>query len=201
MSETESIKQILGNNFPGNNLLEANMEDGTPYILPPWRINQIVLLVVRTLSEVEYYSDDFDYRKMIRDKNIKLKKFSAFSQENIEQYKKISLSRWNEGICIIFPDSVTGEQRRMIAYNDSHSDSECMHIVLHEYGHIVMHHTEQSINAEVEATCFAIAMSMFLMIEQIFHAARNFIKTSGKEALVKEIEDVINSREGGDMKK
>lgn len=195
MDEAECIKQVIGKGLPENNALSATMADGTPYVLPPWRINDIILLAIQTLSDVDYYNDDFDYKKMIRDQGIKLKKFSSFSPENLEEFRKVSLSRWEEGVCVIFPDSVTGEQCRMIAYNDSHNDAECMQIVFHEFAHVKLHHTQQSINGEVEATCFAIAMSMFVILEQLFHVGKTVVNTVGKPYLVQGIKDVIKQKE------
>lgn len=195
MNEAECIKQVIGKGLPENNALQATMEDGKPYVLPPWRVNDIILLAIQTLSDVDYYNDDFDYKKMIREQGIKLKKFSCFAPENLEEFRKISLSRWEEGVCVIFPDPVTGEQRRMIAYNDSHNDAECMQIVFHEFAHIKLHHTQQSINGEVEATCFALAMSMFVILEKIFHVGKTVVNTVGKPYLVQGIKDVIKKKE------
>ena len=50
--------------------------------IPTWHVNEIILLVIETLSEQEYYKEDFDYKKMISDMGIKLKKFSPFNPEN-----------------------------------------------------------------------------------------------------------------------
>lgn len=195
MDEAECIKQVIGKALPENNALQATMEDGKPYVLPPWRVNDIILLAIQTLSDVDYYNDDFDYKKMIREQGIKLKKLSCFAPENLEEFRKISLSRWEEGVCVIFPDPGTGEQCRMIAYNDKHNDAECMQIVFHEFAHIKLHHTQQSINGEVEATCFALAMSMFVILEQLFHIGKTVVKTAGKPILVQGIRDVIKQRE------
>jgi len=196
MEEAENCsEQNIGNGIPGNTTLKATMQDGTPYVLPPWRINEIILLAMETLSEQEYYKDDFDYQKMITDMGIKLKKFSSFSPENLEKFTNISLSLWNEGVCLVFPDTESGEQRRMIAYNDKRNASECMQIILHEFGHIKMQHTQQSISGEVEATCFALAMSIFIMLEQQFHVGKTVVNTIGKPFLVQGIKDAISKRE------
>ena len=88
MEEAENIKHFTGRGLP-DNALKASMADGTPYVLPPWRVNDIILLAIETLSDVDYYRDDFDYKKMIREQGIKIKKFSAFSPENLEKFRKI----------------------------------------------------------------------------------------------------------------
>lgn len=105
---TGCVKEFIGGNGPAKNTLTATMQDGMPYVLPPWRVNEIILLVIETLSEREYYKEDFDYKKMISDMGIKLKKFSSFNPENLEKFTQISLSLWNEGVCAVFPDPVTG---------------------------------------------------------------------------------------------
>ena len=194
MEETENMKHFTGRELP-DNALKASMADGTPYVLPPWRVNDIILLAIETLSDVDYYRDDFDYKKMIREQGIKIKKFSAFSPDNLEKFRKISLSRWEEGICALFPHPVTGEQCRMIAYNENRNFIECMQIVFHEYAHIKLHHTQQSINGEVEATCFALAMTMFLLLEQLFHVGKTVVNAAGKPFLVQTIRNAIKQKE------
>lgn len=195
MDEAECIKQVIGKGLPENSTLQATMEDGKPYVLPPWRVNDIILLAIETLSDVNYYDDDFDYKKMIREQGIKLKKFSCFAPENLEEFRKVSLSRWEEGVCVIFPNPGTGEQCRMIAYNEKHNSIECMQIVFHEFAHIKLHHTQQSINGEVEATCFALAMTMFLLLEKLFHVGKTVVNAAGKSFLVQTIRDTIKQKE------
>ena len=151
---TGCVKEFIGGNGPAKNTLTATMQDGMPCVLPPWRVNEIILLVIETLSEREYYKEDFDYKKMISDMGIKLKKFSSFNPENLEKFTQISLSLWNEGVCVVFPDPVTGEQRRMIAYTDKRNASECMHIIFHEFAHIIMRHTQQSMSPLINLLLF-----------------------------------------------
>ena len=105
------------------------------------------------------------------------------------------MSRWEEGICALFPHPVTGEQCRMIAYNENRNSIECMQIVFHEYAHIKLQHTQQSINGEVEATCFALAMTMFLLLEQLFHVGRTVVNAAGKPFLVQTIRNAIKQKE------
>lgn len=58
------------------------------YILPPWRMNEIVLEVISVLTEEEYYKEGFDYRKMIQGMGIKIKKFSSFARKTLSSSKK-----------------------------------------------------------------------------------------------------------------
>ena len=53
----------------------------------------------------------------------------------------------------------------------------------------------ESISGEVEATCFALTMSLFIMIEQQFHVGQTVVKTIGKPFLVQGIKDAINKKE------
>lgn len=75
------------------------------YVLPSWRVNQIILIAVRFLTDEGYYKDGFDYRKAIQNKGILLKAYSAFKSENLLEMQKISLSLWKEGLCLIATDS------------------------------------------------------------------------------------------------
>ena len=165
------------------------------YTLPSWRVNQIILEALSVLSEAEYYKEGFDYKQMIRSKGIKLKSFSSFAPENLMQFRQISLSLWNEGVCLIFPDEQTGSSCRMIAYNDNGTAAEIMQIILHEFGHIRLHHTQQSINGEVEATCFALVMSLMLMLEEQFHIGKKIMQTGGKHFLVQQIQNSMAKKE------
>lgn len=177
------IKLSIGNKVPEYKTTRATMADGKPYALPSWRIDEIIILAVKTLNEVGYFNNNFDYKQMIRNEGIKLRKFSSFAVENLESFRGISLSRWNEGLCAIFPDPVTGEQCRMIAYNDRHSASECMQIIFHEFAHIKLRHTQQSVNGEMEAACFALAMTIFIIIE--FRLKNTQLSFNKKEAASK----------------
>lgn len=107
------------------------------YVLPSWRVNQIILIAVRFLTDEGYYEDGFDYQKAIQNKGILLKAYSAFKSENLLELQKISLSLWKEGLCLVATDSETQQVCRMIAYNDSKTAAEIMQIIFHEYGHIL----------------------------------------------------------------
>lgn len=183
----ESIKRTGGKETELISPLSMPMQDGKPYVLPPWRLNEIVMLALETLISVDFCREDFNYQKMITDRGIKIKKFSSFSPENLELFTSLSLSQWTEGVCLVFRDKETGEQKRMIAYNDSRNAAEVMQIILHEFAHIIMRHTQQSVNGEVEATCFALTMMLFIIIERRFHLGQTIIKTAGKFFLLKEI--------------
>lgn len=193
MEEAENCREdISGNGLPEKKMCGAGARDGKSYVLPPWRLNEIILLAAQTLDREEYYRENFDYKKMVSGMGIKLKKYSSFTPENLEKFTEISLSLWNEGVCLVFPDVKTGEQRRMIAYNDKRSSSECMHIIFHELAHIIMRHTQQSINGEVEAACFALAMSLLVITGQKFRAGKSLADTA---LFLQGIKDAIGMKE------
>lgn len=94
------------------------------YVLPSWRVNQIILIAVRFLTDEGYYENGFDYQKAIQNKGILLKAYSAFKSENLLELQKISLCLWKEGLCLVATDSETQQVCRMIAYNDSKTAAE-----------------------------------------------------------------------------
>lgn len=152
-----------------------------PYTLPSWRVNQIILIAVRFLNEAGYWKEGFDYQKVIRDRGIVIKAYSAFKSENLAELRKLSLSLWDEGLCLVATDKETQGVCRMIAYNDAKTAAEIMQIIFHEYAHIKFGHTEQSQHGEAEAILFS-AMATFLMIaEQRFHIGRLIATEGGDE--------------------
>lgn len=179
----------------GGNPPASDSREQERYTLPPWRMNQIILEVISALNDAEYYSEHFDYMQMIQCVGIKIKRFSSFSPENLEQFRQISLSLWNEGVYIMFPDEQTNEPCRMIAYNDNHTASEIMQIILHEFAHYRLKHTQQSINGETEAACFAVVMSFMLMLEAEFHIGRKIMQAGGKQFLLRTIKTRMEEKE------
>lgn len=182
-------------NIERNGTPETGAAEEKPYVLPPWRMSQILLEVLSVLDEEEYYEDGFDYKKMIRGKGIKLKGFSSFAPKNLAEFRGISISLWTEGLCLVFPDEDTGKTCRMIAYNDSLTAGETMQIILHEFAHIRLGHTEQSVNGEVEATCFAITMSLMLLLEERFHIGKALAQRGGRNAFLQGIKSAMERKE------
>lgn len=162
-----------------------------PYILPPWRRFEIVLLAVKTLGSHEWYEDGFDFKKMIESEGIQLKAFSSLAPEQFAAFRRLSLSGWENGLCVLYPDPESGKQRRMIVYNDRLSDAACMQILFHEYGHIKLRHTQQSENGEVEANCFALVMTLLVILERKFHLAKALIKREGRMVLARRLQAAI----------
>lgn len=164
------------------------------YELPAWRMYEIIQLAVETLCASDYYSEKFDYKKMIRGAGVKIKKFSSFTPESLAKIRNISVSRWKNGVCLIFKDHETGEEGRMIAYDDALEEKEVLFIILHEFGHIKLMHTQQSIHGEIEANCFATAMLVFILTERQFHFGNEIVKREGKKFLVQGLVDAITRR-------
>lgn len=175
-----------------------------PYVLPSWRVSEIILIAVRFLSDEGYYEDGFDYQKVITSKGIVIKAYSAFKAQNLLELQKVSLSLWNEGLCLVATDEETNNVCRMIAYNDKKNAAEIMQIIFHEYGHILFGHTEQCPNAEAESILFS-AIATFLMIaEQQFHLGRMIANEGGKERFLEGVRQGFYGKlceQGGAMKK
>lgn len=147
---------------------ERFMFKDSAYALPPWRIDEIEVLAMETLKTGGYFDYGFDYRKMITDTGIRIKKFSSFKPENLAEFSRASLSLWNDGVCLVIPRTEECGPKKMIAYNDTLSDAQVMYILLHEFAHILLKHTQQSINGESEAACFAVAMKILIEIRSAF---------------------------------
>ena len=145
---------------------DSDEQSETHYMLPNWRINEIILIAARFLIDEGYSENTFDYKKVISSKGIIIKGYSTFNPDNLKELHKVSLSLWNEGLCLVFPDRENGNTCCMIAFNDNKNvTEEIMKIILHEFAHIKLHHTEQSPNAEAEAILFSEAV-FFLMLPE-----------------------------------
>lgn len=182
--------QVKNGMPPQGAALEANR-----YVLPPWRMSQIVAEVFSAFCEGEFHRDDFDYKRMICSTGIRLTGFSSFAKENLEELKSVSPSLWDEGLCLAFPNEKTGETCRMIAFNDIHAPAETRQIILHEFGHLRLRHTQQSINGEAEATCFAIAMTVLLLLERRLHIRDTIVQKERKRLLFQKPQQNITSKE------
>ncbi len=148
------------------------------YVLPVWKINQIIVNTIGFLSQEGYYKEGFDYKNIISKKGIVIKAYSDFNQKNLNELQKVSLSLWNDGLCLIFPDSKSHKTCYMIAYNDNKTPAEIMQIIFHEYAHIFFKHTEQSLNAEAEAILFSSIATFLMIAEQKLHIC-SFINSQG----------------------
>ncbi len=178
----------------GMEMPEMKIPGSKKYTLPPWRINEIILLAIETLSAYEYYKPDFDYKKMVRSHGIKVRGFSKFTKENLEGFRKRSISSWREGVCCVFWDPESKERKAIIAYDDKAPESEQMQIVFHEFGHVIMGHTEQSLNGELEANAFSLAMTLFIIAERATHADQRATEIEGTPFVAKGIKSVLQGK-------
>ncbi len=174
---------------------KAAMPAKKAYNLPFWRGLEISRLALATLTENEFYKNDFDYKKMIEDMGIKIKKFSLFTPKNLKAFKAASLSLWDQGVCLVFPDPKTGEQKRMIAYDDRQSSSDCMQTILHEFGHILMRHTQQSMNGEKEAICFSVLMMLYINMAKRIHIRKKIAMSKKKPFFPQLIRKAMQKKE------
>ena len=168
-----------------------------PYTLPSWRVSEIILIAVKFLSDQGYWDDSFDYQKAVIGEGIVIKAYSAFKRENLAELQKVSLSLWDEGLCLVATDKETGKVCRMIAYNDDRTAAEIMQIIFHEFAHIKFGHTEQSQHGEAEAILFS-AITVFLMIaEQQFHIGRLIARDGGAKRLYEGMRAGLMDKFGG----
>ena len=170
-------------------MTDCTEQKDEPYVLPAWKINQIIVNTIGFLSREEYYKDGFDYKNVISKKGILIKAYSDFSPKNLNELQKVSLSLWNEGLCLIFPDDQSQKTCCMIAYNDNKPAAEIMQIIFHEYAHILFKHTEQSPNAEAEAILFSSIATFLVIAEQKFHICNMINKQGGKENFFEGVRD------------
>ena len=159
------------------------------YLLPAWKINQIIVNTIGFLSQEEYYKEGFDYKNIISKKGIVIKAYSDFNPKNLNELQKVSLSLWNDGLCLIFPDSESHKTCYMIAYNDNKTAAEIMQIIFHEYAHIFFKHTEQSLNAEAEAILFSSIATFLLIAEQKLHICQMINNQNGKDTFFEGVKD------------
>lgn len=133
--------------------------------LPPWRRQEIVQIAMQEFANMEQSEDA---KKYITRTGIRVKGYSAFTPENLNHIRtEISSSFWKEGLLFQKPDSETGKLCRMIIYNDTYNEAIQLYIILHEYGHAVLKHTEQCVIAEQEALCFSITMIVLLGLDKV----------------------------------
>ncbi|MBQ0050670.1 MAG: hypothetical protein KBT11_01235 [Treponema sp.] len=141
-----------------------NQNERTQYLLPSWRFKQISELATRIFIEEEFFRKDFDTVRMLESKDINVLKYSKFSEANLKKMQKFNVSFWKEGLCLVQSDSDGKHKLKMIAYDDTKDDIHKFIILMHEFSHIILEHSQQSVNGEAEANVFTTAMLMLQMI-------------------------------------
>lgn len=149
------------------------------YVLPSWRVSEIGKLLLKHLIEEGFYKDDFNYFKMIKRHGIELLKFSNMKKENREKCSVLLENYKSDGFYYADSDS-NGNICKMIFYDDNKSDMEVMRILMHEYGHVVLNHTQQCPNGETEADFSSLFICFLLCMEKKFHIAKKIVERYGK---------------------
>lgn len=157
------------------------------HVIPAWRINQIIRIAMKMILDAGLLDSDFDLETMIKKNAIRIKKFSDFNPENLSKLKKLSLSFRADGLCLIFPDEQTGNQCKLISYDDEKSEEEIATIILHEFGHIVLKHTEQSIIGEMEAICFVSVIICLIELNKQLHIGQILEAQSLKDVFLQNL--------------
>lgn len=148
-------------------------EQPKPYKLPSWRVQELVTDATGFLYLHDCNKKGFDVKKMVKSYGIVIKPYSAFSPENLDKLRKESLSSRIGGLALrtYYPE----EEKWccLIAYDDTNPEIDETEILLHEFSHIYLKHTQQSLHAEHEAICFTTALLTILFLEQLRNSFSN----------------------------
>ena len=139
----------------------------TTYRLPSWRILELLDMASQLLCQHKYYEENFDYKKMITSMGIHIKPYSNFTPENLEKLRQETLGMRLGGMALRDYDPQQKKWCCLVAYDDQDQSLNEMEIILHEFAHIYLGHTQQSAHAESEAICFSVAILGLLCIEKI----------------------------------
>lgn len=123
--------------------------------LPVWRCNEIMNIAKKYVELILNNTDEFfNVEKFLKDNGAILIPYSAFNMEEIKKLYTIKKSFWQHGLCYstVFND---GSGQYCIFYNDRLDSQSKMVVLLHEFGHMVLKHTEHCDLAEKEAFYFA----------------------------------------------
>lgn len=154
-----------------NAYYELETEEKHHHGLPQWRIYEIVTSAFDYLIEIKFFNKDFDFFVMIKQEGIKIKPYSAFKEEN----RKKILSKYKKGLYKSF-----SKTEKMICYNDKLDSFTQIVTILHEFGHYILGHTEQSHNGELEADCFAYATLLIVYLEEKNHFSEILLRSGYK---------------------
>lgn len=119
--------------------------------LPDWRYEEIDKEVSKILDICG--RKNFDAKKFAKRLGINLIPYSAFQDSDLEKVMRFAKDANLHGFYALVEKD--GERAMYIAYDDCLSGLLLDILLLHETGHAVFRHTEQSDHAESEANCFA----------------------------------------------
>lgn len=121
------------------------------YELPSWRYEEIDKAVSKILDICG--RKNFDAKKFALLFGINLIPYSAFPGDDLAKVMRLAKDANLHGFYALVEKD--GERIPYIAYDDCLSGLLLDILLLHETGHAVFEHTEQSDHAESEANCFA----------------------------------------------
>lgn len=115
------------------------------------RYEEIKRLVVCLYKECGIHTYPISYQEICKKMGIILIPYSELSERKQNAAKELS----SDGFHLLIQDLHSGELVRLIYYNDSNTRERIRWTILHEIGHIVLDHSEESELAESEANFFA----------------------------------------------
>ena len=113
--------------------------------IPSWRYEEIKRIVVNLFVEYDVRCIPVSGFELASKMGIKVIPYSAYSHA----VQKLMLKESEDGFCVRRNDT------NYIFYNDSRSYGRINYTLLHEIGHIILDHTEDSELAEKEVNFFA----------------------------------------------
>lgn len=137
------------------------------YRLPSWRALELLDMASQLLCQHKYYEKDFDYKKMIASMGVRIKPYSTFTPKNLERLRKETLGMRLGGLALREYDPHQKRWCCLVAYDDQDSSLDEMEIIIHEFSHIYLGHTQQSVHAEAEAIYFSVGILGLLHLERI----------------------------------
>lgn len=119
--------------------------------LPKTRYDEIQRIVVDMYEACGICTYPISCQEICNKMKIRLYPYSSLSAKKQAAVKQLS----PDGYHMLVEDLRTGEHFWVIYYNDAHCRERIRWTLLHEIGHIVLDHTEESDLSEAEANFFA----------------------------------------------
>ncbi|NLC93893.1 MAG: ImmA/IrrE family metallo-endopeptidase [Treponema sp.] len=121
--------------------------------LPDFRYEEIKSKIAKCMEFHEVKNIPFNVFKLAKKMGIKLVKFSELTQKEFQQLSGFGINFESAGFLAIA--SKNGKIIPFIYYNDAQDSRRIRFTILHEIGHFILGHLEQSDLAEAEANFFA----------------------------------------------
>ena len=121
--------------------------------LPGFRCEEIKELVSIDIKKYKIKKIPVNVFELANKLGIKLVKYSQLTEYEVNKLESLGISRNSDGFFALV--NKNGMDIPFIYYNDRKNDERIRFTILHEIGHFVLGHLEQSDLAEAEANFFA----------------------------------------------